>query len=279
MWDVHGFGVFFWTESTDPSPLELVQETTHRKSWSKSMGLLPWQSPWRGLLFCRLRVSREAQRPRFSRITMKMSWDLKPWTHHVFNTLFFKKGVMQTSTEVVFGKDTSSWRLPKSSKCACSCVRAKPEQPLHYWRSNRRRCHHIQEAPPYHPRAKWVTVIGSLRTNKPENQLQPVVMHQKGTSGCFHTLHLPLPFPISPSLVKVSLKDIADLSQGIKIWLQKISIQRFRPKKKTRDLVILTDHPAPWPKGQRVKGCPQRNDVEKDNAKLAILVEMELSYL
>ena len=35
-------------------------------------------------------------------------------------------------------------------------VRAKSEQPLHYWRSNRRRCHHIQEAPPSdHPQAKW----------------------------------------------------------------------------------------------------------------------------
>lgn len=35
---------------------------------------------------------------------------------------FSKKGVMQTSTEVVFGKDMSRWRLPKSSKCFCTTV-------------------------------------------------------------------------------------------------------------------------------------------------------------
>lgn len=116
MWDVHGFGVFFWTESTDPSPLELVQETTHRKSWSKSMGLLPWQSPWRGLLFCRLRVSREAQRPRFYRITMKMSWDLKPWTH-VFNSLFSTNGSCKQVRKLYLERiclDGSSQNLPSA---------------------------------------------------------------------------------------------------------------------------------------------------------------------
>ena len=35
---------------------------------------------------------------------------------------FSKKGVVQTRTEVVFGKDMSRWRLPKSSKCACTTV-------------------------------------------------------------------------------------------------------------------------------------------------------------
>lgn len=158
---------------------------------------------------------------------------------------FFNKRVMQTSTEVVFGKDMSRWLLPKSSKCACNCVRAIPEQPLRYWRSNRRRCHHIQEAPPSdHPRAKWFTVIESLRTNKPENQLQPVAMHQKGS--CFpHSPSSGFPFPISPSLVKVSLKDIAHLSQGI--VESGVFCGWFEPTT-----------PAPWPKGQRVKGCPPK---------------------
>ena len=159
---------------------------------------------------------------------------------------FFNKRVMQTSTEVVFGKDMSRWLLPKSSKCACNCVRAIPEQPLRYWRSNRRRCHHIQEAPPSdHPRAKWFTVIESLRTNKPENQLQPTMRCIKKVVA-FHTLHLPdSPFPISPSLVKVSLKDIAHLSQGI--VESGVFCGWFEPTT-----------PAPWPKGQRVKGCPPK---------------------
>lgn len=147
-----------------------------------------------------------------------------------------------------------------------NCVRAKPEQPLHYWRSNRRRCHHIQEAPPSdHPRAKWFTVIESLRTNKPENQLQPVAMHQKGS--CFHTLHLPdshSPFlhPWWRCLWKTSLTF---------------------PKASLNLVIFVADLNRPPPRlGQRAKGskaAPQRNDVEKDNAKLAILVEMELSYL
>ena len=104
---------------------------------------------------------------------------------------FFNKRVMQTSTEVVFGKDMSRWLLPKSSKCACNCVRAIPEQPLRYWRSNRRRCHHIQEAPPSdHPRAKWVTAC------EPTNQrINFSLLRCIKKVVASHTLHLPFPIP------------------------------------------------------------------------------------
>lgn len=229
------------------------------------MGLLPWQSPWRGLLFCRLRVSREAQRPRFYRITMKMSWDLKPWTH-VFNSLFSTNGSCKQVRKLYLERiclDGSSQNLPSALATVSEQYLSSPYATEEV----------IEGGVIISKKPLLLIILGpsdsqSLKACEPTNQrINFSLLRCIKKVVAFHTLHLPdshSPFlhPWWRCLWKTSLTF---------------------PKASLNLVFFVADLNRPPPRlGQRAKGskaAPQRNDVEKDNAKLAILVEMELSYL
>lgn len=130
---------------------------------------------------------------------------------------FSKKGVMQTSTEVVFGKDMSRWRLPKSSKCFCTTVSG---QNL----SSPYTTEEVIEGGVIISKKPLLIILGpsdsqSLEACEPTNQrinfsLLRCIKKVRVVASTLSIFRIPIPHP-TPSLVKVSLKDIAHLSQGI----------------------------------------------------------------
>ena len=180
---------------------------------------------------------------------------------------FSKKGGMQTSTEVVFGKDMSRWRLPKSSKCFCTTVSGQNLSSPYTTEEV------IEGGVIISKKPLLLIILGpsdsqSLKACEPTNQrINFSLLRCIKKVVASHTLHLP-----------------DSHSPFLHPWWRCLWKTSLTFPKASLNLVVFCGWfepttPAPWPKGQRVKGCPQRNDVEKDNAKLAILVEMEISYL
>ena len=185
----------------------------------------------------------------------------------MYSTVFFQERGHATSTEVVFGKDMSRWRLPKSSKCFCTTVSGQNLSSPYATEEV------IEGGVIISKKPLLLIILGpsgsqSLKACEPTNQrINFSLLRCIKKVVASHTLHLPdshSPFlhPWWRCLWKTSLTF---------------------PKASLNLVFFVADLNRPPPRlGQRAKGskaAPQRNDVEKDNAKLAILVEMELSYL